>query len=134
ICEETEGIVPGAQPLVNTGHGSLAEISQNQPRAPPGETTQFVLFDPVPCLSFARWEDPLRLVCVQVECIQNRPGAPRGLSGSQPGKKPGITRGFCVEHHQVIGAGLERGLWVGRREGVNRVRRRMHRLSLRHTG
>ncbi|MFM8289625.1 MAG: helix-turn-helix domain-containing protein [Planctomycetaceae bacterium] len=35
IWEETELIVPGAQPLLETGHGSFAEISQNQPEAPP---------------------------------------------------------------------------------------------------
>ncbi|MFN5299905.1 MAG: hypothetical protein ACK5HA_16645, partial [Planctomycetaceae bacterium] len=72
------------------------------------------LFDPVPRQSFASWEDPLRLAREQFESIQNRPGAPPWLSGSQPGKKPGINSSLCTEHHQVIVAGLERGLQAQR--------------------
>ena len=114
IWEETEVVMPGAQPPLKTGHGSPAEISQNRPEAPPGKISQLELFDPVPRQSFASWEDPLRLAREQFESIQNRPGAPPWLSGSQPGKKPGINSSLCTEHHQVIVAGLERGLQAQR--------------------
>ena len=114
IWEETEVVMPGAQPPLKTGHGSPAEISQNRPEAPPGKISQLELFDPVPRQSFASWEDPLRLAREQFESIQNRSGAPPWLSGSQPGKKPGINSSLCTEHHQVIVAGLERGLQAQR--------------------
>jgi hypothetical protein len=50
-------------------HVRLPKI-QNRPKAPPGETTHFELFDHVPRLSFAGWEDSLR----------PGPGAPRLLT------------------------------------------------------
>jgi hypothetical protein len=103
----------GAATAQNRPRIAPADVSQNRPEAPPGKIRQFELFDHVPRLSFAGWEDPLRSVREPLESIQNLPEAPLGLSESLRGKKPEINS-LCMEHDHFIVAGLKRGLQVQR--------------------
>ena len=119
-----------------TGQGDTVAVAQNQPKAPAGNISQLQLFDAVPRVVFATWEDPLGSLRERIHAIQNRPEAPpgktpekvrppsgpmrgqgvdlndaRSLAGAPlAGRKPGVNTSLCTEHHEFITGGLERGL------------------------
>jgi hypothetical protein len=80
IWDEAEVIAPEVQLPPKTGQLPPGNASQNQPGAPAEKIRQLELFDQVPRLSFASWEDPLRSLRKEIETIQNRPQAPPGNS------------------------------------------------------
>jgi hypothetical protein len=61
-----------------TGQGDSRAVAQNQPKAPAGNISQLQLFDAVPRVVFATWEDPLGSLRERIHAIQNRPEAPPG--------------------------------------------------------
>lgn len=129
--EESSGPV-----ATKTGQGDNGAVAQNQPKAPAGSISQLQLFDAVPRVVFATWDDPLGSLRERIHAIQNRPEAPpgktpekvrppsgpmrgpggalnnaRSLAGvSLAGRKPGVNTSLCTEHHEFITGGLERGL------------------------
>ena len=145
IWDEAVVAAPGAQLPPKTGPLSPGSVSQNQPGAPAGKIRQFELFDQVPRLSFASWEDPLRSLREEIETIQNRPQAPpgnstgkdvlpgeqsrSGLTGEQPDgsggegqlesqNQPGAPPGKTGENSVVLPAS-EGMCRVGQRPGIN---------------
>jgi len=74
IWEEDAG--EARSPLVSSPEpGAENPRSQNRPGAPAGRLSQYELFDSVPRLAFATWEDPRRSLR---EAIQNQPEVPAG--------------------------------------------------------
>ena len=71
--EESSGPV-----ATKTGQGDSGAVAQNQPKAPTGNISQLQLFDAVPRVVFATWEDPLGSLRERIHAIQNRPEAPPG--------------------------------------------------------
>ncbi|RPI81906.1 MAG: IS21 family transposase, partial [Planctomycetaceae bacterium] len=79
---------------VNLGQASAVARLQNRPEAPPGKFSQKELFDTVPRLAFATWEDPLTPLGRDRDrtlVIENQPEAPSGKSPGKDGLKEGET-------------------------------------------
>jgi len=87
--EESSGPV-----ATKTGQGDTGAVAQNQPKAPAGSISQLQLFDAVPRVVFATWDDPLGSLRERIHAIQNRPEAPPGNLGGKVGAgegQPGVA-------------------------------------------